>query len=60
MVGDVEAPAGGVDVNPTPEAAAQAADLFPAGEVVVQPGGGHFPWLDDAAWFCAAVAGFLS
>ena len=52
--------AGEVDANPTPEAAAQAARAFPSGETVVQPGAGHFPWLDDAALLRAAITGFLS
>jgi proline iminopeptidase len=51
--------AGEVDLAPTPEAAAQAADLFPRGELTVQPEGGHFPWLDDPALFSAAITGFL-
>ncbi len=52
--------AGGLDLAPTPEAAAAAARVFPAAETVVQRGGGHFPWLDDAAAFRAAIAAFLS
>jgi len=32
---------------------------FPHGQVAVQPGAGHFPWLDDAAWFRAAITAFL-
>jgi pimeloyl-ACP methyl ester carboxylesterase len=52
--------AGEVDPAPTPEAAARAADLFRRGELAVQPGGGHFPWLDDAALFSAAIKAFLS
>jgi proline iminopeptidase len=52
--------AGGLDLAPTPEAAAQAAKLFPSAETVVQPGGGHFPWLDDGGAFRAAIAAFLS
>jgi proline iminopeptidase len=51
--------AGEVDLAPTPESAAQAAGLFPRGELTVQPGGGHFPWLDDPALFSAAITGFL-
>jgi len=52
--------AGEVDANPTPEAAARAARAFPAGQTVVQPEAGHFPWLDDAALLRAAITGFLS
>jgi proline iminopeptidase len=48
------------DNNPTPDLAARAAALFPAGEVVVQPGAGHFPWIDDPAWFTSAVSGYAS
>jgi proline iminopeptidase len=51
--------AGGLDANPTPEAAEAAAALFPKGTVTVQPGAAHFPWLDDAAFFTAAIDGFL-
>jgi pimeloyl-ACP methyl ester carboxylesterase len=28
-------------------------------ELVVQPGAGHHPWLDDADWFVTVTAGFL-
>jgi pimeloyl-ACP methyl ester carboxylesterase len=48
-----------LDLNPTPERAAEAAALFSAGKLVVQPGAGHFVWLDDPAWFAAALADFL-
>jgi pimeloyl-ACP methyl ester carboxylesterase len=52
--------AGELDGVPTPERAGELAALFPDGEVVVQPGGGHFPWLDDPDWCVRAVIGFLS
>jgi pimeloyl-ACP methyl ester carboxylesterase len=52
--------AGERDLGPTPERAAEAAALFPAAEVAVQPGAAHFPWIDDPAWFTAALAGFLA
>jgi len=51
--------AGEMDFAPTPSAAAQAARLFPDCEVIVQPGAGHLPWLDDPAWFTAAINSFL-
>jgi pimeloyl-ACP methyl ester carboxylesterase len=38
---------------------ARGARLFPRCEVVVQPAAGHFPWLDDPAWFTAAIDSFL-
>jgi pimeloyl-ACP methyl ester carboxylesterase len=50
--------AGELDLTPTPRLAELAA-LFPRGQLVVQPGAGHFPWLDDPAWFVGAVARFL-
>jgi pimeloyl-ACP methyl ester carboxylesterase len=37
----------------------ELAALFPSAEVVVQPGVGHFPWLDDPVWFVDTVTGFL-
>jgi pimeloyl-ACP methyl ester carboxylesterase len=27
---------------------------------VVQPAAAHFPWIDDPAWFSAALADFLA
>jgi pimeloyl-ACP methyl ester carboxylesterase len=51
--------AGGVDANPTPELAAAGARLFANATVVVQPGAAHFPWLDDPAFFTAAISSFL-
>lgn len=40
--------------------AAELAALFPAARLVVQPGAGHYPWLDDPAWFSAAVTDFFA
>jgi proline iminopeptidase len=51
--------AGEVDLNSPPPAMAEYAGLFPHTEYVVQPGAGHFPWLDDAARFTATTAAFL-
>ncbi|SEN42268.1 alpha/beta fold hydrolase [Nonomuraea pusilla] len=51
--------AGEVDLNTPPEVVAAFAALFPDAEFVVQPGAGHFPWLDDAGLFTATVAAFL-
>ncbi len=48
--------AGEVDVALPPDRAADYAALFPAAELVVQPGAGHFPWLDDPAEFVRTVA----
>jgi pimeloyl-ACP methyl ester carboxylesterase len=27
--------------------------------LAVQPGAGHFPWLDSSEWFAQTLAGFL-
>jgi proline iminopeptidase len=51
--------AGEVDVNTPPRLAAELAGLFPDARLVVQPGAGHYPWLDDPGLFTSAVAGFL-
>lgn len=48
--------AGEVDLNSPPKAVAEVAGLFPASDLVVLPGAGHFPWLDDPAAFTAAIA----
>ncbi|MDF2708821.1 MAG: alpha/beta hydrolase, partial [Nonomuraea muscovyensis] len=47
------------DPNSVPVVMAEFAALFPNAELVVQPGAGHFPWLDDPAAFTAALAAFL-
>ncbi|WP_328552785.1 alpha/beta fold hydrolase [Streptomyces sp. NBC_00358] len=52
--------AGEVDLNSPPPAMAGIAALFPHAELVVQPGAGHFPWLDDPERFVATTADFLS
>lgn len=51
---------GELDLAQSPPLLAEFAELFPAARFVVQPGGGHFPWLDDPAWFTATVAPFFS
>lgn len=51
--------AGDVDALVTPAAVREAAAAFKDATVVVQPGAGHFPWLDDPAAFSAAIAQFL-
>jgi proline iminopeptidase len=48
-----------VDLNSIPSVVAGLADLVPNAELVVQPGAGHFPWVDDAAQFVATTARFL-
>lgn len=51
--------AGEFDLNSPPRSAAEFAALFPDATLVVQPGAGHYPWLDDADRFVAATAAFL-
>ena len=48
------------DIWPTRFGAAEAVKLFAHGELAIVPGGGHFPWLDDAAAFTGAVESFLA
>ena len=55
----VQVLAGEVDVNTPPRLAAELATLFPDARLAVQPGAGHYPWLDDPAWFTSAVTAFL-
>ncbi|MFE5793396.1 alpha/beta fold hydrolase [Streptomyces sp. NPDC056503] len=50
---------GEYDAGPTPAMAAETAAHFPAGERFVQPGAGHYPWIDDPDAFVRAVAAFL-
>jgi proline iminopeptidase len=51
--------AGGLDLQRPPRVAAEFAALFPAAQLVVQPGASHYPWLDDADRFVSAVTAFL-
>ncbi|MFF0515153.1 alpha/beta fold hydrolase [Streptomyces sp. NPDC004250] len=51
--------AGELDGGPRPELARRCAAVFPHAEVAVQPGAGHYPWLDDPEWFVRRVAAFL-
>lgn len=51
--------AGELDGGPRPELARRAADVFPNAESAVQPGAGHYPWLDDPEWFVRRTVAFL-
>ncbi|MGV9211947.1 alpha/beta fold hydrolase [Micromonospora sp. RB23] len=51
--------AGELDLGAPPGLVAQLAELMPGGELVVQPGAGHYPWLDDADRFTTTVSAFL-
>jgi pimeloyl-ACP methyl ester carboxylesterase len=51
--------AGELDGGPRPDLVRRAAEAFPNAEVTVQPGAGHYPWLDDPEWFRARTLAFL-
>ncbi|MBM0234416.1 alpha/beta hydrolase [Micromonospora sp. STR1_7] len=51
--------AGEVDLGAPPGLVAQFGELIPGAELVVQPGAGHYPWLDDAEAFTATLGAFL-
>jgi pimeloyl-ACP methyl ester carboxylesterase len=52
--------AGEYDPGLPPKRATEYAGFFPNAELVVQPRGGHFPWLDDPASFARTVTGWLT
>ncbi|MEV8533744.1 alpha/beta hydrolase [Streptomyces sp. NPDC051211] len=52
--------AGEADLGAPPKAVAEFTGLFPNARLEIQPGAGHFPWLDDADRFVSATAAFLS
>ncbi|MEU2615584.1 alpha/beta hydrolase [Micromonospora sp. NPDC007271] len=52
--------AGEHDIWPTVAAVRQLAALFGTAELAVQPGSGHFPWVDDPAVFASSVEAFLA
>ncbi|SES22922.1 Pimeloyl-ACP methyl ester carboxylesterase [Streptomyces sp. yr375] len=51
--------AGELDGGPRPALARLVADAFPNAEFTVQPGAGHYPWLDDPDSFVGRVGSFL-
>ncbi|MET9803096.1 alpha/beta hydrolase [Streptomyces sp. NPDC006368] len=51
--------AGEYDTGPAPAHAAELAALFPHGRLTVQPGAGHYPWIDDPGAFARTAAAFL-
>ncbi|MFJ1701966.1 alpha/beta fold hydrolase [Kitasatospora sp. NPDC088346] len=50
---------GELDGGPSPRRAEEFAEAFPQGVHRVQPGAGHFPWLDDRERFVRTVVEFL-
>ncbi|MGW2469953.1 alpha/beta fold hydrolase [Streptomyces bauhiniae] len=51
---------GEFDLNSPPDVIAGFAELFPDARLAVQPGAGHYPWLDDPERFTAVAADFLA
>lgn len=53
--------AGELDFSPSPVHAMQFGEYFTSGwvQLAVQPGAGHYPWLDDATWFSGVVSRWL-
>ncbi|QLJ01999.1 alpha/beta hydrolase [Streptomyces sp. NEAU-sy36] len=51
--------AGEYDGGPRPALARRTAAAFPNAEVTVQPGAGHYPWLDDPRTFRDRITDFL-
>ncbi|MEO3753197.1 alpha/beta hydrolase [Streptomyces sp. B6B3] len=60
FAGPVFVLAGAVDVAAPPPAVTEYAALFKDATLAVQPGGGHFPWLDDPDRFVDTVAPHLT
>lgn len=51
--------AGQLDGGPRPDLARRTAEAFPNAEFTVQPGAGHYPWLDDPEHFVHRTLAFL-
>jgi len=51
--------AGALDGGPSPALARRTAEAFGYARFVVQPGAGHYPWLDDPERFTRQVGAFL-
>ncbi|MGW3210259.1 alpha/beta fold hydrolase [Streptomyces sp. NPDC001135] len=51
--------AGELDGGPNPSLARRAAEAFTRARLAVQPGAGHYPWLDDPEWFVQRILAFL-
>lgn len=52
--------AGEYDVALPPKCATEYASLFRPAELAVQPGGGHYPWLDDPEWLVQILTRFFA
>ena len=56
----LELAAARVDLQWPPQVLAEFAALFPAARFIVQPGAGHYPWLDDPGRFVSTVTAFFN
>ncbi|MGR6974533.1 alpha/beta fold hydrolase [Streptomyces cynarae] len=52
--------AGELDGGPRPELARRVTEFFQWAEFTVQPGAGHYPWLDDPEHFAARMDAFFA
>ncbi|MFC3572151.1 alpha/beta fold hydrolase [Streptomyces yaanensis] len=52
--------AGELDGGARPELARGVCEFAPHTEFSIQPGAGHYPWLDDPEWFTARVGDFFA
>ncbi|MBC7274369.1 MAG: alpha/beta hydrolase [Streptomyces sp.] len=52
--------AGELDGGPCPSLVHCTAEAFPNAEIAVQPGAGHYPWVDDPEWFADHVTAFFA
>ncbi|MFG3349329.1 alpha/beta fold hydrolase [Streptomyces sp. NPDC048018] len=52
--------AGEFDLNSPPSAVAELRELLPEASLVVQPGAGHYPWLDAPDVFTRTLTAFLA
>jgi pimeloyl-ACP methyl ester carboxylesterase len=52
--------AGELDGGPSPDLARRTAAALPHARCLVQPGAGHYPWLDDPDRFADRIAAFLA
>jgi len=50
---------GSLDVGSPIRLGVELGELFAHAEVVVQPGAGHYPWLDDPTWFVQTLQRFF-
>ncbi|CAN7562087.1 alpha/beta hydrolase [Terrabacter sp. LjRoot27] len=60
LVTPVRVVVGELDLMPGPDLGVELAEVFADGGCVVQPGAGHFPWVDDPELFARLVTDVLT